>query len=168
MRSLDLLDRLLGHDAWTTRHLLERALPLAEADLDREFDLGHRSLRETFEHIIGNVETWTGLMNERPAQGYPDHPSLAGLLARFDAAAAEFAATTRRLRDAGRLNDTYLDVLDNPPKPKSFGGTILHVLTHSHMHRGEVLHMLQRLGLPDLIEGDMLSWEQQRRLEIGD
>jgi hypothetical protein len=27
------------------------------------------------------------------------------------------------------------------------------------MHRGEILHMLERLGIQGLIEGDVLSWE---------
>ena len=43
---------------------------------------------------------------------------------------------------------------------------IAHVLTHNHFHRAELLHMLARLGLPDLPEGDLLSWEQQTRASI--
>jgi uncharacterized damage-inducible protein DinB len=50
-------------------------------------------------------------------------------------------------------------VLDQPPRPKTYAGTILHVITHDHMHRAEIFHMLQRLGVPGVIEGDVLSWE---------
>jgi hypothetical protein len=32
-------------------------------------------------------------------------------------------------------------------------------------HRGEVLHMLARLGLTELPEGDLLGWEEQLREE---
>jgi hypothetical protein len=28
-------------------------------------------------------------------------------------------------------------------------------------HRGEVIHMLTHLGLANVLEGDVLSWEQQ-------
>jgi hypothetical protein len=41
---MDILDRLLGHDAWTTRQLLLRCRDLTDAQLDREFDIGHRSV----------------------------------------------------------------------------------------------------------------------------
>jgi uncharacterized damage-inducible protein DinB len=60
------------------------------------------------------------------------------------------------------LDERYTDYLDNPPTQKTFGGTILHVLTHTTIHRSELMHLLQRLGVPDLIEGDALSWEARR------
>jgi hypothetical protein len=50
--------------------------------------------------------------------------------------------------------------------PKTFGGTILHVLTHATILRWEMQHMLQRLGLGDLIEGDVHGWEQRVRYHI--
>ena len=51
----------------------------------------------------------------------------------------------------------------NTPVQKSYAGTILHVITHDHMHRAEIRHMLQRLGVQGLIEGDVLSWEATRK-----
>ena len=63
---MDLLDRLLGHDAWTTRQLLLRCRELTDEQLDRRFDIGDRSLRETFVHIIENMEDWTDRMAMRP------------------------------------------------------------------------------------------------------
>jgi len=53
---MDLLDRLLGHDAWTTRQLLLCCRGLTDAELDREFDIGHRTVRATLLHIIRNDE----------------------------------------------------------------------------------------------------------------
>ncbi len=47
------------------------------------------------------------------------------------------------LADEGRLDETYIGVLDNPPTSKTLGGTLLHVLTHTTMHRWEIQHMLQ-------------------------
>lgn len=162
MSSLDLLDRLLEHDAWTTQRVLELAQALDDAQLDAEFDIGHRTWRATARHMVGNIEVWTDLMAERPVRAMPaGAQTLSVLQARFTAAYRDFAAVARAARDAGRLNALYLDVLDQPPRAKTLGGTILHVVTHNHMHRAELLHMLQRLGVNDLIEGDMLSWEAQ-------
>jgi len=52
---MDLLDRLLGHDQWATDQLLELSRNLTDEQLDQSFDIGHRTLRATFEHMIFNV-----------------------------------------------------------------------------------------------------------------
>jgi uncharacterized damage-inducible protein DinB len=114
--------------------------------------------------MIGNIEVWTDLMAARPARRMPTaRQSVFELQRRFDAAFSDFAQVARKLRDTQRLNDTYVDVLDQPPQRKTYAGTILHVITHDHMHRAEILHMLQRLGIQGLIEGDVLSWEATLR-----
>ena len=45
--------------------------------------------------------------------------------------------------------------------------SIAHLITHSLTPRVEILHMLQRLGLRNLLEGDVLSWEEQDRRARG-
>ena len=157
---LDLLDRLLEHDAWTTRRVLEFAQSLTDKQLDQDFDIGHRTARETVQHVIGNIEVWTDLMAARPVRRMPTYrQSIVELRQRFEAAFGDFAQVARQLRDTQQLNDMYVDVLDQPPQQKSYAGTILHVITHDHMHRAEILHMFQRLEIQGLIEGDVLSWE---------
>jgi uncharacterized damage-inducible protein DinB len=160
MPTPDLLDRLLEHDAWTTRRVLEFAAALTDQQLDQDFDIGHQTVRETARHMVGNIEVWTDLMAARPVRHAPtNRQSVVDLQRRFHAAYDDFTQVARGLRDTQRLGERYLDVLDHPPKEKSYAGTILHVITHDHMHRAEILHMLQRLGVPGLIEGDVLSWE---------
>jgi uncharacterized damage-inducible protein DinB len=83
------------------------------------------------------------------------------LITRWQAAYADFAALARTIADQGRWDATYVDVPDDPPRPKTFGGTIAHVITHNRHHRAEVIHILTRLGLENVLEGDVLSWEQQ-------
>src|SRR3954447_11814231 len=121
---MDLLDRLLGHDYWTTRQLLLRSSGLSDAELDRSFDIGHETVRRTFVHIIGNMEVWTDLLYERsvrPRAGQsPDAASIPGLIARLDAVAPEFATIARRIRDEGRWDDCFTDVLDDPPRRKTY------------------------------------------------
>jgi uncharacterized damage-inducible protein DinB len=69
---------------------------------------------------------------------------------------AEFAALARRMRDEGRLDETFVDWYG---WPKTVGGTILNVAVHNERHRGEVLHILQRLGVCGLPDGDPQEWE---------
>jgi uncharacterized damage-inducible protein DinB len=162
---MDLLDRLLGHDAWTTRELLRRAAGLDDEELDRPFEFGHRSVRGTLLHLVRNMEVWSDLMAGVPvranAAGGADggDRSVPGMLARLERAAADLAAVARDVSRRGAWDETWLDVLDDPPAPKTYGGAIAHVLTHSMHHRAQVLAMLRRLGVADLPEGDVLSWE---------
>lgn len=158
---MDLLDRLLGHDAWTTLQLLLLSRDLTDEQLDRRFNIGHGTLRETFAHMIGNVEVWTALMAERPVERTERNraASIDSLIERHERSYAEFATLARRIRDEQRWDATYDDRLDDPPRRKTFGGTTAHLITHDMFHRGEVLHILQRLGVADLPEGDALGWE---------
>jgi uncharacterized damage-inducible protein DinB len=159
---MDLLDLLLDHDHWATARLLDASGVLTDAQLDREFDLGHRTLRETFGHLIFNVPFWTAFLAGRPLdEGYsadaqPEDRSLAALSDHHERVYAVFAAVARRLRDEGRLGETFLD---HYGVRKSVGGTILMVVEHNAEHRTEVLHILARLGVADPPEVDLGVWD---------
>jgi uncharacterized damage-inducible protein DinB len=155
---MDLLDRLLEHDRWATAQLLDRSRNLSDAQLDQEFDIGHRTLRETFAHIIVNIAFWTSLMTEQPVDKQRDERSLAALIDRHERFYATFATLARQFRDEQRLDETFIDHYD---ARKSFGGTILHVVLHNAEHRTEALHILERLGVPDLPEVDHGLWDYE-------
>ncbi len=155
---MDLLDRLLGHDHWATAGLLDLSRDLTDEQLDQPFDVGHRTLRETFEHMIVAVEFWTALMAERPIDAPRDDHSLVALVERHERFYATFAIFARRLRDEQRLDDTFVDQY---AARKTFGGTIIHVVLHNAEHRTEALHILERLGVPDLPEVDHGLWDYQ-------
>lgn len=160
---MDLLDRLLGHDRWTTAQLLERCRELRAEQWTQSVDLGHQTLLETFQHMIGNVRIWTDLMAERSVRHFSDQELATAddLIAVWQSVYDDFAILAYAVRDQGRWDAIYLDTLDSPPRAKSFGGTIGHVITHNMHHRNEIIHMLTRLGLEHVLEGDLLSWEQQ-------
>jgi uncharacterized damage-inducible protein DinB len=157
---MDLLDRLLEHDRWATATLLDLSRGLSDAQLDQEFDVGHQTLRATFEHLIFNVEVWTAAMAGRNAERPPADCSLAALVDRYARAQAAFAAFARRARDEQRLDETFPDAFG---APMTFGGAILHVVLHDEGHRFEALHILERLGAPDLPELDHGLWDFVRR-----
>ena len=160
---MDLLDRLLEHDRWTTRRVLAICCALPPDQLMQPFDVGPGTLDATLRHLIANIQVWTDLMREgsvRPVDVIRS-ADIVELSTLFEDLYAEFAACARKVRDEGRWDATYLDTLDNPPKPKTFGGTVAHVITHDMHHRAELLHMLGRLGVEDLPEGDVLGWEAQ-------
>jgi uncharacterized damage-inducible protein DinB len=157
---MDLLDRLLGHDHWATARLLDLSRGLTDAQLDQPFDVGHRTLRATFEHMIFNVAFWTAVMAGQPVDAQRDDRSLAALTERHERSYAAFAALARRVRDEQRLDDTFVDHFGGR---MTFGGAIVHVVLHDAEHRSEALHILERLGVPDLPEVDHGLWDQTAR-----
>lgn len=159
---MDLLDRLLEHDRWATTRLLELCRGLTDAQLDRQFDVGHRTLRATLDHQIPNLDFWTGLMTKQPVEQRRDPSSVETLIADHERAYAAFAGLARRVRDEGRLDDTFPD---HHGHPMTYGGAILMVILHDEAHRTEVVHILDRLGVPELagVEVDHGLWDFQRR-----
>jgi uncharacterized damage-inducible protein DinB len=67
----------------------------------------------------------------------------------------------RAVSDRRGWDETCVDILDTPPVTRTYGGAIAHAITHSMHHRAQLLYMLKGLGLRDLPEGDVLSWESQ-------
>ena len=157
---MDLLDRLLGYDLWTTRQLLLACQSLPDELLDKEFEIDHKSLRETFLHMIANMEVWTDLIHERPVQ-QKTGSSVPELLERLDQSGQDFANFARSIAREGKFDGVFLDVLDEPPKEKTYGGVIGHVLTHDMHHRAQIMFLMEKVGLKEHIEGDLLSWEMQ-------
>lgn len=155
---MDILDRLIAHDTWTTRQLLDVCEGLSDDLLDKEFEIDHRSLRKTFLHMIENLETWTDLIHERPVQDKQGN-SIPELRQRLVDASREFANLARKIARENRFDDSFWDVLDNPPRLKTFGGAIGHVLTHNMHHRAQIMYLMEKVGIQDHIEGDLLSWE---------
>ncbi|MXV18425.1 DinB family protein [Deinococcus xianganensis] len=159
---MNLLDRLLGHDVWTTGRLLAQARALSEEQLDQPFELGWRTVRATLEHIVDNMETWTDLMSGVPPREQPGGPVTLDEVAQgLNVVGPQLAAFARRMQAEGRLDDTWVDVLDVPPRRKTYGGGIAHVITHSMHHRAQLIHMLRALGVPHVEEGGVLGWEAQ-------
>lgn len=155
---MDILDRLLAHDTWTTRQLLLACQALPDVLLDKEFEIDQRSIRKTFLHIISNMEIWTDLLCERPVQKKTGE-SIPELLARLSAVSRDFANLARKIGREQRYDDCFLDTLDDPPRLKTFGGAIGHVITHDMHHRAQLMFLMEKVGLEDHIEGDLLSWE---------
>lgn len=159
---MTVLDRLLGHDAWTTRQLLLRCRELSEEQLQRPFDLGDRSLIQTFEHLIACMEGHTDLLLGRTAyETYRDDESLDGMLSRLTIVAKDFAEFATRVEREGRADEMVMN--SGNGNQRSLGGVIAHIITHSMHHRAQILSMLEQLGVPNVIEGDALGWESQAR-----
>lgn len=157
---MDPLDRMLGHDQWATAQYLELSRSLSDAQLDQPFDIGHRTLRETFDHMIYVIDFWTAQMagqpigHDRTTQSYDR--SIPALIERHERFQATFASFARRARDEQRLGVTFVDHYDYP---QTIGATIIQVMYHNVLHRSEARHILVRLGMPVRGDYDPQEWE---------
>jgi uncharacterized damage-inducible protein DinB len=158
MTSMDLLDRLLLHDAWTTKQLLDICWTLSDRELDKEFDIGLRTLRATLHHIISNMEIWSSLMAEHQCLRLTDR-TIPGMVRRLTTAASQLESIARKVAGANAWDELWTDHLDDPPRKKSYGTAIAHIVTHSMHHRSQILYMLRLSGVESLPEGDVFSWE---------
>jgi len=157
---MDLLDRMMGHDHWATGRLLELCSTLSDGQLDQEFDIGHRTLRDTLDHMIYVIDFWTGWMSGRPVEHdrttQQHDRSIAALTERHERFHESFAAFARQARDEQRLDDTFVD---HYAVRQSIGATVIQVYHHNAQHRGEVRHMLERLGVANSWDYDPQEWE---------
>ncbi|MEZ4572919.1 MAG: DinB family protein [Thermomicrobiales bacterium] len=181
---MDLLDRMLGHDRWAATQLLDTSRDLTHDQLDQEFDIGHRTLRTTFDHMITVIDFWTTQMDGESVTGHDEdnQPSVEEIIEihkRFQASLRErrrsidelrecheryraaFAAVARRIHDEQRLDDVFLDHF---AYPQTLGGTIVQVIHHNAQHRSEVRHILERLGVSGLPDLDPQEWEHAAKL----
>ena len=152
---MDILDRVLGHDRWATNQFLELCRGLPDEQLDQEFDIGHRTLRATLDHMTYVVGFWCRLMEGEPHAAPRDDVSVDELAARHARNYDRFEALTRRLVEEGRLNETFIDHYDYP---QSFGATIPQVCYHNAIHRSDLRLMLVRLGLDIRGDYDPQEW----------
>ncbi|MCC6790341.1 MAG: DinB family protein [Thermomicrobiales bacterium] len=157
---MELLDRLLEHDRWGTATLLVRSRSLTGDQLDQRFDIGHESILTTFNHVIYYTGFWTGVMAGEPVEEERTDRTVAALIDRHERVYAAFAALARRVRDEERLDETFTDHFG---EQMTFGGGILHVVFHNAEHRTEIVHIMQRLGLPEVPEVDHGLFDFWRR-----
>jgi hypothetical protein len=75
--------------------------------------------------------------------------------------AKDFAAFATKIERERREDEMMTN--ENNENLRTLGGVIAHVITHSMHHRAQAMYIMDRLGVPDIIEGDVLGWEAQAR-----
>ena len=69
-----------------------------------------------------------------------------------------FLAQVARSPSEGRLDETFVDALCEPPEMFTYGGMIAHVLTFAAHRRTLVVGALSDAGITDLGAGDPMRW----------
>lgn len=70
---MNIAGRLLQHNAWATRVLLERCRSLTPQQFLQQHDIGPGSLHDTLRHIIGAMLRWSdGKLPRQVDHGFVD------------------------------------------------------------------------------------------------
>jgi AraC family transcriptional regulator len=166
--TMDLTDRLLEHDLWLTRRLLDHAASLSPDALDRTvwtdwdplpFDADEPTVRSMLSRLVWTKENWTASIAGRAVPEDGD-TTIEGLRRRLDIAADEFAGIVRGIRDRGEWEAGSVDALCDPPESFTFGGMVAHVLTFSAYRREVLIKAMHRLGVTEVGIGDPVEWER--------
>ncbi len=161
----DILNRLLGHNGWTTRRLLECARVLTVEQFVQRFDLGPGSVHDTLRHIISVMFGWADEIAGRPrrpslgSDGEGPIRSVDELLNLLDDAAKELQKTARLIVDQGTMDAMMSVTYEGRSWEFTRGTALAHVLTHGMHHRAQVFNMMRQHGVPVDIDGDVIEWE---------
>jgi AraC-like DNA-binding protein len=166
--SMDLIDRMLEHDLWLSRRILDRAASLSDEQLDAKvrdrealaFESDEPTIRSMLDRLVFTREVWTAGIAGRPDPLPGRDTSVEGLKRRLEESAVEFTDVVRGIRDRGEWDTAFVNALRDPPQSFTFGGMVLHVLTFQACRRGELIQVLGELGIDDLGYGDPIEWER--------
>ena len=117
------------------------------------------TLRSLLSRLVGQMGMWNAALAMRVYDWDVERAeSVASMETRLSAEGATFVGHVREVVDAGRLDDTFVDALCDPPEVFTYGGMIAHVLTFAAHRRTLVAGALIDAGVTDLGAGDPMRW----------
>ena len=162
---MDLLIKMVEHHIWLVGEMVGRAATLDDRQLDAPIEVSVEgidddpTIRGLLSRLVGQMEMWTQTIAGRPYDfAIERHEPMPELQARLERVAPAFLAEVRNAVDGGRLDDTFIDALCDPPETFTYGGMIAHVLTFAAHRRTLVLGALASAGITDLGAGDPAKW----------
>ena len=166
----DISQLMVAHDVADTAYLIDRAAGLAERQWTEEisprqvvleWDGTEPSVGAVLGAIVWTKEVWLATIVGRD---FPDRDATRPestpprqLAERHDEIGKRWTAMVSEYTAEGRLGDTVIDALCDPPESFQLYGIVAHVLNYAALRRGLARTMLARLGV-DMHRGDPLEW----------
>lgn len=166
----DISQLMVAHDIADTDYLIGRAEqltakqwtePVAPGQVVLDWDGPEPSVGEVLGAIVWTKEVWLATIEGRD---FPDRSATradttrpAELSAHHAVIGRRWAAMVSEYSADGRLGDTVIDALCDPPESFQLYGIIAHVLNYASLRRGLARSMLAVHGV-DTHRGDPLEW----------
>jgi AraC-like DNA-binding protein len=162
---MELLTRMVEHHIWLVSEMLTRAERLDDEVLDRPIELSvdgidrDPTLRSLLARLVGQMAMWDAATHDEPYDFDAEKgASIAELRYRLADTGPAFLGQIRSIVDEGRLDETFVDAICDPPQVFTYGGMIAHVLTFAAHRRTLVCGALYDAGITDLDNGDPMRW----------
>jgi AraC family transcriptional regulator len=163
--AMELLQRIVSHHVWLVGEIVDRLDRLDDEALDRPIEISVEyidsapSLRSATSRLIGQLAMWNAAVAGRAYDFEAERDeTVASMRARLATAGTEFLDLTRQLEDEGRLDETFVDAICDPPEVFTYGGMLAHVLAFGATRRTLVIGALASAGVGDLGAGDPMRW----------
>ncbi len=166
----DISALMVAHDIADTAYLIETAGELSKDQwLDEispgqvvlDWDGAEPSIGAVLGAIVWTKEVWLATIEGRdfPARDatQPDSTPAAALAVHHDDIGNRWTTMVSEYTAEGRLGDTIIDALCDPPESFQLYGIVAHVLTYSAHRRQLARTMLARHGI-ETRTGDPLDW----------
>ncbi len=162
---MDLLQRMVEHHVWLVGEMLVRAERLPDDILDAPIEISveglddEPTLRSQLSRLVGQLAMWNAATADREYDfSVEEGESVASMRTRLAAAGPAFVEKVEAIADEGRLDETFVDAICDPPEVFTYGGMIAHVLTFAAHRRTLVCGALIDAGITDLGAGDPMRW----------
>lgn len=163
--AVDLLTRMVEHHVWLVAELLTRAESLTAEQLDARVEISvdgidcDPTVRSLLARLVGQLAMWDAATHDQPYDmGVEKDEALAELRRELAEVGPAFLSQVRTIVDEGRLDETFVDAICDPPEVFTYGGMIAHVLTFAAHRRTLVCGALTDAGITDLGAGDPMRW----------
>lgn len=162
---MDLVQRMVEHHVWLLGQLLDRAGQLSPEALEAPITISvdgideNPTVRSLLARLVGQLAMWNAAVRNEPYDFDAEAgETLADLRAKLGREGPEFVDRVHETALEGRLDETFVDAVCEPPEVFTYGGMVAHVLTFAAHRRVLVLGALADAGITDLGAGDPMRW----------
>ncbi|MGZ6779390.1 MAG: helix-turn-helix domain-containing protein [Mycobacterium sp.] len=166
----DISQLMVAHDIADTAYLIDATAelskeqwlaPVSPGNVVLEWDGEEPSVGAVLGAIVWTKEVWLATIEGRDFPGReatrPESARTAELATHHEDIGTRWASMISEYTAAGRLGDTIIDALCDPPESFQLYGIVAHVLTYSAHRRQLARTMLARHGVKTRT-GDPLDW----------
>jgi uncharacterized damage-inducible protein DinB len=161
---VDTVRTLYAYADWARDRTHVVASKLSDEQLDRRFDMGVGSLRETLMHIRFAEEWWFQNWMQGPGQPFPETPKnlpIADLERIFAETAGRRTAHLAKMSDADLKKPVTATPRPGVTRVFPVGVTMLQLVCHGTHHRAQALNMFRHVGT-EVPTVDFLKFVEER------
>lgn len=162
---MDLLQKMVEHHVWLVGEMVDRAATLDDDKLDElvrvsvDNEDGTMTTRSILSRLIGQMDMWMKAIAMKEYDFAVERgESTDHMRERLGTVGPAFVQQVNDVVANGRLDDTFVDALCDPPEVFTYGGMIAHVLTFAAYNRTLVVQALHEAGVEDLGWGDPMQF----------